>query len=586
MHMKKAHIIVQAKDDKQAVAELRDLGLLHVEHQQAPVGKDITVINEDLSLLEAAINILSDKEVSSKLSLGQRKELADWRCVARHIIDSRKRLERLKEYSANLKNKILEWQLWGDFNPDEIQALGQKGVCVRLYQIPAKEIHRLPAYVVVKRVFTTRGWVGCVVVSREKAEIPFQEIALPKMGLSQMHARLSADARVEESIKEDIQRHAVYREDFLKIKAALEKKLELQEALQGMGETVYLKYLTGYIPFDAADILVKTARVQRWAIVVEDPSEGDCVPTLLRNPRWVSIINPVFKLIEVAPGYRELDISLWFLIFFSVFFGMLIGDTGYGLIFLGLTLFIHRKWGKKIGSSSVFVLFYILSSFAVIWGLLTATFFGQEWVSGFLKPLVPALRDDRTAQSFCFVLGALHLSIAHLWRFVLKFPSVAAWADLGWVSILWAAFFLAKSLILGYTFPVFGKWLIITGAGLVLFFSRPDRNLLKCVGRGLGALLLNLMNNFTDVVSYVRLFAVGLATVAVADAFNKMALSVGFNNIFTGLATALILILGHSLNMLLGPMSVLVHGVRLNVLEFCNHLDIKWSGFGYRPLKN
>ncbi|MBI5145415.1 MAG: V-type ATP synthase subunit I, partial [Candidatus Omnitrophica bacterium] len=69
-------------------------------------------------------------------------------------------------------------------------------------------------------------------------------------------------------------------------------------------------------------------------------------------------------------------------------------------------------------------------------------------------------------------------------------------------------------------------------------------------------------------------------------AFNKMALSIGFNNIFTGLATALILILGHSLNILLGPMSVLVHGVRLNVLEFCNHLDIKWSGFGYRPLKN
>jgi V/A-type H+-transporting ATPase subunit I len=232
------------------------------------------------------------------------------------------------------------------------------------------------------------------------------------------------------------------------------------------------------------------------------------------------------------------------------------------------------------------VLFYILSSCAIIWGVLSATFFGQEWMPASVKPLIPGLRDERIVQSFCFLLGVSQLSIAHLWRFVLKFPSLAAWADMGWVCILWAAFFLAKFLVLGYTFPVFGKWLIVLGAGLVLFFSHPNRNPLKGVGQGLGALLLNLMNNFTDIVSYVRLFAVGLATVAVADAFNKMALSIGFNNIFTGIATAMILILGHGLNILLGPMSVLVHGVRLNVLEFCNHLDIKWSGFSYKPLKN
>ena len=98
-------------------------------------------------------------------------------------------------------------------------------------------------------------------------------------------------------------------------------------------------------------------------------------------------------------------------------------------------------------------------------------------------------------------------------------------------------------------------------------------------------MLLNFVNSFTDIVSYIRLFAVGLATVAIADAFNKMAMGIGFNSVLTGLATALILLLGHTLNIILGPLAVLVHGVRLNVLEFCNHVDIRWSGFSYKPLR-
>ena len=91
------------------------------------------------------------------------------------------------------------------------------------------------------------------------------------------------------------------------------------------------------------------------------------------------------------------------------------------------------------------------------------------------------------------------------------------------------------------------------------------------------------MNNFTDVVSYVRLFAVGLAGVAIADAFNVMAFGSAAKGIGAIIGGVLILIAGHTLNFVLGPMSVLVHGVRLNVLEFCSHANVSWSGFAYKP---
>ena len=134
-------------------------------------------------------------------------------------------------------------------------------------------------------------------------------------------------------------------------------------------------------------------------------------------------------------------------------------------------------------------------------------------------------------------------------------------------------------------FPQGAQWLFIAGVSLVLLFTSPQKNLLKGLARGLGNLLLNLVNTFTDIVSYVRLFAVGLATVAVADSFNKMAMEIGYTGIIPCIITSLILILGHSLNVILAPMSILVHGVRLNVLEFCSHLDIQWNGFAYKPLR-
>ena len=201
-----------------------------------------------------------------------------------------------------------------------------------------------------------------------------------------------------------------------------------------------------------------------------------------------------------------------------------------------------------------------------------------------IKPLVPLLVNATFIQALCFFIGALHLSLAHGWRAMLKAPALSALADLGWISVIWAVFFLAKTLLLGDPFPLFGNWLIITGLVLVLFFTSPQNNILKTIGAGLGRIALSLVNNFTDVVSYIRLFAVGLAGVAIADAFNAMAAGVvKKGDILTILIAALIVICGHLLNIILGPMSVLVHGVRLNVLEFCSHANVSWDGFAYKP---
>ena len=583
--MRKVAVIVQDKDAQLAVERLRGLGVLHVEHQQVPQGRDISALRDDIALVEEAVKILSSEEFRGQ-GQGPGQALSEWRFVARHILDVQNRIVQLQEYSRRLMNTLSEWEGWGDFDPAAIQELARKGVYLRLYQISLREINKLPAEVILEKISERRGMVNCAVISRRLIDIAFKEIVPPKVGLSKMRSRLSEDSRVIVALKEDLRQHySGYKADFIRLKKSWEKELEFYEALKGMGQVGQVSYLVGYIPEDAEALLVKTAQEEKLGLQTSEPSDEDRVPTLIRNPRWVSIIAPVFRFVEIIPGYHELDISLWFLVFFSVFFGMLIGDAGYGLVFFLLTLLAQRRWGKRLGNKAVFILFYLLSSCAMIWGVFSGTFFGQDWLPQSVKPLIPALRNDKNVQELCFFLGAVHLSIAHLWRSLIKFPALSALADLGWVFILWGAFWLANTLILGAAFSSFGKWFFIAGPLLGILFTSPRKNILKGIGLGLGAFALSAVNSFTDVVSYIRLFAVGLATVAIADAFNAMAMSVGYGNVLTGVLTAVILILGHLLNIMLGPLAVLVHGVRLNVLEFCNHVDIKWSGFAYRPLE-
>lgn len=584
--MKKVFILMQVKDSQNSVLSLRQLGLLHVENQNPPKGKDLASLQEDISFIDRAMGILASPEFYVKGEVDCAKRLKDWRLTVRHIADLKNRYDQLGEYSKNLFDKITRWEAWGDFDPADIKDLGEKGVRVRFYQVPVKEVPGIKTEAILKIISKAAGMVNCVLISRKDIQLPYKEIAPPAMGLKSMRQRLAENEEVMEQIKNDIRKYVCYHHRFVMIKKAFEKELEFHEAVRGMGSSAEMSYMSGYIPYDAENRLLEYARKEKCGIYIRDTTEGDNVPTLVRNPRWISVINPVFKLIEVVPGYHELDISLWFLIFLSVFFGMLVGDAAYGIIFFLLTAFSQFKWGKRVRNKSIFFLLYLLSLCVIIWGVLTGTFFGQQWLPGWVRPLAPALRSDKSVQEICFLIGAVHLSIAHLWKAALKAPSLKALSDIGWTVILWGGFFLARTLVLGESFPAFGKWLFISGAVLVIFFADPKKNVLKCVAGGLGNLLSSIVNSFTDIVSYIRLFAVGLATVAVADSFNMMAMDVGFGTVAAGALAAIILFVGHALNIMLAPMSVLVHGVRLNVLEFCSHIDIKWSGFNYKPLED
>jgi len=582
--MKKATILFETGDAEATVKYLRTLGVLHVEHQNLPEGRDISALQEKVALINSSFDVLNQTITSDKNIQPQNKITGDWIAVVNHIVELGKRQEQLASSSGSIIGQINEWERWGDVDIKQIQHLNQNGIFLKLYQVPVKETGCFPDDVIVKTIFTTGNIAHCITISRRQFECVYQEILPPKESLSLLKSRLADNNKVMEMMKGDIIISACFYEDLSGIKKKLEKEIEFQQVLSGMGKEGAISYVTGYIPSDREGHLIAKARSRKWGIVITEPSAYDNVPTLLRNPAWVNMIKPVLGLLGLTPGYRELDVSMLFLIFFSIFFGILIGDAGYGMVYILITFMIsfwlQKKMKLNTEMKTTFSLFYLLGSCAIIWGILTGTFFGQGW----LQPLVPQLNNPESMETFCFFLGALHLSIAHSWRAFLKFPSLTALADVGYICILWTAFFLARTLVLGEAFPPFGIWLVATGIILVILFTSPQARVFRGIGEGLGTVALSFMNNITDVISYIRLFAVGLAGLAIAETTNTMAS--GFGSGVVALAVGIgILIIGHGLNIILGIISVLVHGVRLNVLEFSGHANVTWSGFTFEPLK-
>jgi V/A-type H+-transporting ATPase subunit I len=275
---------------------------------------------------------------------------------------------------------------------------------------------------------------------------------------------------------------------------------------------------------------------------------------------------------------------------------MLVGDGAYGAIFLAATLWGWKKYRASKGNAlmkSWLVMLTVFSSSTVIWGLLSNTWFGAQIPYFKSWPTVKWLADPsyNNMMLLCFTIGVSHLMLARIWNGICKINDTTAIAEFGWAGILLFMYFVTNSIVGIFSsipqvmFYVFGFSLIAVFA----FTVKPSE--LKSRGAELGMLPLNIMSALGDIISYVRLFAVGLASVKVAENFNSMAIGLvsgadewWLKAIFS-ILMVLILILGHALNLVMAGLSILVHAVRLNTLEFSNHKGISWAGYAFKPFR-
>lgn len=573
--MKKIHVIVQKKDITPALESLRDLGSVHVEHQEALSGYQLEERREEVEVLTRAIHILKEFSPEGNTEF---RETSDWREVVNTVLELSGEVDHYTGTIAKRQGQITQWEPWGDFDLQSIKALGQKGISVRLMEVPVGKKSNIPGHIVLEKIFSRGGTDYCVVLFKGKADLPFAVVPLPEQSLKEMWALQEQEQKKIADAQKKITEHVGYLSFLERTLLKCENILKFEEVQRGMKEEQELALLKGYCPEDACVELEKKSKAEGWGLLIEDPAADDRVPTLLRNPKWANLSKPALDMIEILPGYQERDVSAVFTVFFTLFFGMLIGDAAYGIIFACATFFAHRKLKNRVKDPTPFQLMYLLTGFTILWGVLTGTYFGQQWLPSPVRPLVPWLNDSLHIQWLCFTIALVHLSIARAWKVKIKFPDLTALSEVGWLLIIWGMYFLANMFVLNMPFPKFAGWFFAIGIPLALVFMVPLKEFTQKVPQEIIPFVLSVVAAGTDIISYIRLYAVGLATVAVADAANAMPAALpafGLGYFF--------MIFLHILNMILATMAILVHGIRLNVLEFSGHLSLEWAGFKYSP---
>ena len=593
--MKKITIISLANNNKNTIEELAKLGLMHISSAELKDSPDRAEVHKRIEIIQKAFSIISSLKIKNQQensSIYSKKTASE---IAEEIIAISEQIANYTKELSALNAKIEKNSIWGDFDPETVNELQKKSIYIYFCEQNKNQIVTKSENTFIFNIAETKNRYYFLLVSLTKldeSKLPLSDIDLTtslsnlinkkdalQKKISEMNSKLANFASAKDSLKKEI--------------LTLKEKYSLCEAIDAMKEHGILSAITGYIPSPELGKISDAAALNGWGIIIEDVSPDDKnVPTKIEVPKIFRIIRPVFEFIGIEPGYDEVDVSVCFFFFFSIFFAMIIGDAGYGVLFLLFAIFAKMRF-KGIKELSLPInLFIHLSICTIICGALCGSWFSidskylPEPLRG-LKSLSDSSIRDKTIQTFCFILAALHLSVGRLWRaFIIA--GRKSLGQIGWFAMIWMNFFLIKGLLVdggNVNFSLVIPLFIFSFILLLLFYVD---------WKNIGDIFnfpFSLIGSFSDVLSYIRLYAVGLASYYLALNVNQiggMLLDVQqspFISVLSFIFGILIIFLGHSLNIVLCLLGVLVHGVRLNALEFSNHMELQWKGIKYNPLK-
>ena len=649
--MKKLTLLVLDSQKKAALKTLRNFGAVHIE-KEAASSDTLTELQNTYTRLQQAEALITEsqpkkaeKAKTEPLTLNRNDLLQ----AVDEILDLKDQESNTRAAINKLTGDIEAYGSWGDFDPNDIRSFEENSIYLTIGELSEKSYATLPETIKTVRLAGGKKTVRFAIVS-ETVDVPvdlpsdFNPLILPDMRLSAMRtereqlqkqlpsfkAKIGARTELLAPLKAETKKLAKEIE-FETVRAGMEV-IPLEEdtaadsgadssvtlaasgnaatAALGSGnaangtagnaekEPIRLARLSGYILAEKQADFAGLAKANGWAFISDDPAEEDAVPTAMRHNRFVQLLTPLTDFLGTVPAYREPDISLWFLLFFGIFFAMIFGDAGYGGILVILSLIgIVKAKAKEQPAPLAMQMFLYLGVLTVIWGTATCNWFGisVDYIPAWLKNLsVPAISNateesirNANLMQFCFTLGLIQLTIGHIISIVRNIRSPQILGHIGSIAMLCGMYIVVLSLVVSAErYQINQPVMIAIGGGFVLnfIFSNYQTGIGQSIVDSLKNIItmfLGVVNVFADIMSYIRLWAVGLAGSAISATVNQMAgPALGSFLIFLGV---LLLFFGHGLNYIMNVLSVIVHGVRLNTLEFSNHVGLTWAGFKYEP---
>lgn len=595
--MLKTTIFFRKEEHFFALKMLRELGILHVKDNYNNItvsARLVEKIKDKIKKIDLILNMLSNLP---NIELNPNNDYSG--TVVNDIIKKYDRLLELKNSLNILHEKYNILAPWDNFSFDLIHELKQSSIYVYLCKSHKSSIKEYKNKGFIVEIINKKsGLCYFLLVTNDKDlkvnnehiqfyhETPKETLNLKKVydNIIQIKNDLK---QCEDDIylsKKSIDKIEYYRD-------RLRERLEFFSNL----DTITHKYdkvsfVSGFIPMNKEESLSEVAKMYGWGILHETPTEHDNPPLILNPPKMLSFSNCLFQFVGMYPGYFEWDISVCFLFFFSVFCGIIIGDAGYGLFFLIICIYLKLRLNKQKKKNDAINLFIIISIMTIIWGISTCSLFGisEKLLPNIFKDIRNFIFGDNSSlmnnrvEGLCFILGGLHLSIARIWR-AASLKNKTSFGELGWAIVIWANSFTLIKFIAKSSFFILdiNIFLYIIGIPMILIFYvnwKKIENILN--------LVFGFIGSFSDVLSYIRLFAVWFAGVHIIECFASIADIVSNISPYCYIFSILIMIMAHLLNLGLASIAVLVHAMRLNMLEFSNQMELQWSGMAYKPFKS
>ena len=564
--MTKYSFVLLSADKEEFLSGLQDLGLVDITRSEKPVDDNTA---EMLADIEAQRKLISEIEAGSDSTLAG-----------------------MKENLKNLQKSADAVRVWGDWDR---KALAETGLALHFYSVPAKKFESGWEQDYAIQTVEDDGKTCWFVIVGDNAGFPLKELPEP----SQELGALEEEIRKQE---EDIAAYAASLEARKAEIPALQKDLAEKQAglsralASAAGESAaenLLSVFEGFAPAGCDAALEKDFDAMSLVWFKDAAVLEDNPPIEFRNNKFVKMFEVLTDMYG-RPAYNGFDPTPYIAVFFMLFFAFCMGDAGYGLILIALGLGLK----KTLGDLSPLVV--TLGVATTVIGFLFHTFFSMDiaqWqmfqpIKGIFLPSKIAGYDGTMVLSL--IVGIVHLCIAMVVKTYTATKqngftnSLGTW---GWTLLIVGGVIVGTFALLGVIDKGLTKTVIIVLGVLsaigIFLLNDIHRNPLANIGSGLWETYNTVTGLLGDVLSYLRLYALGLAGSMLGKAFNdigSMVLGDG-GSIGMWIPFILIVLVGHTLNIAMAALGAFVHPLRLNFLEFFKNSGYEAAGRNYNPLK-
>ncbi len=585
--MKKYSFVLYHKEYPDFLTKLQQLGMLHIIRSTNELSPALLENQETLAKYAEAIKLLTKYHTEESKVSSNQPNLT----LLNNINQAKDEKDALLRQIENLSKHIRDLEPWGSFDYEMLSKLRKSGISVEFYHCPRNHFKdEWASEYSVHKIGERAGITYFVVLaSGETPVIEADTFTFPEKSLQQLiKERDNVNTRISE-IDEYFQNIA----DFA-IKAFQEEIARLTTAYdyadisdQALDEAEgHLKVISGWIPISKEEGL--KAFIQEGGVihVASEAEEHDDPPINLINNWFARLFEPITRM-YMLPKYTEFDLTPLFAPFFMLFFGFCNADIAYGIVLL-LTAFVLGVKIKNPAMKSYMGLVALFGGASIVMGWVMGSLLGFDLKEmAIIGPTIP-IRSTEQIFNFGLLLGAIQILFAvfiTIVRNAVKNGFMHTLQPIGNFLIIGSLAIMGAGL-LGTDISALSPYLtyiLYTGLALVLLFNRPGRNPLKNVGFGLWELYNIISGFFGDILSYIRLFALGVSSSILGNVINSVGSEMLGITIIGPVVFVIFLILGHSLNLALSTLSGFVHPLRLTFIEFYGNAGFEGAGTEYKP---